>query len=232
MQQIPNNRRGFHDACESDLLSFPFFAQADDAEISLLTKNSFVYQCPGVESDFRHINDNDAQVYFLIKGTAFLCSLVGKKKKILRVYFKGDCVRQSSFFSHKLNLVTQKYAKIISMSAQIFQDYCDKNSRAMRIYCTYLEKLESERLILNQIVTMGSEQRLISFLRMHTKVNAMGVLQFSLGPVSHEQIALSINLSRETVTRILGKQNENWARLIRDGSVHVSKNDMEKMGLV
>lgn len=218
---------------EKELLAVSFFAHANRTEREMLIENSFMYEIINNNAEFYCSFDLEGRIFFVVKGGAFLCSCTNDKVKVFRIIAKGGCIHQALLSSPDSMIVPNKNAMIISMSIDAFEQLRQKNIAFLRAYCAYLEKIQYEQFIHNQLMAEKIEQRVVSFLCMHSKVNReTGTLQLLFGALSHNYLAWCLDTTRESVTRIFClSRNRIWKELVRNAIIQVSPEELTQIGL-
>lgn len=216
-----------------DFAAISQFNSLKGEELDHLRRESWLHGCKRGVFEFRNIESECENIYFIIRGIAFLYDQTQENKSMaMRIFTRGDFFSRKMLFSSELKITSSRDAKLLSVPVDFFRYFCDKHPAVLRAHCEYLEDLHNRQLMLAMFGSMESESRIVAFLRMFTSVNKeFGMLRLSLGRLVHQQIADCTGLSRETITRKFSKKNfQNWKQLAKEGMIQVSREEIIEMG--
>lgn len=207
---------------------YPFMSYLSAAEEQLFTAHmSHAHYAPGsilLENGFH------SHIFFMLAGLVRISRISEEGREVVLYRLsQGDfCLMTvyNAMTGTDFQSVAQVERKtdIVTLPAKIFREILKENAELQSyMFTSSLRRLKDVIGVLESITFTGIKQRLAKFLIMLASERSTHAIK-----ITHEQIALEINSSREVVSRTLKNfEDEGVVRLSR-GRVHILSLDSLK----
>jgi CRP/FNR family transcriptional regulator, cyclic AMP receptor protein len=192
----------------------PIFACFTDQELSSLLDKTNVYRYQKGEIVFMS-DERDQQMYTILKGRLKVVEITRDgQERVMAFRQRGDYFGEMGLLDGKTDFATviaMEPSKLLLITKSVFEEYFLENNRALRginqILCGRLR----ECWIFQSIIGLNdAEAKIKATLARYAKTlgvwDSSGVIINSV--FSHQGLADRIQISRETVTRVLKKMRD------------------------
>ena len=194
--------------------SVPLFASFSDQDLSLLLEKTNVYSCQKNETIFL-ADDQNNLMYIIVKGRVKVVEITADgTERVMAFRQRGDYFGDMGLLDGKTDFATviaMEPSKVLLITKRVFDEFFLDNKKALREVIAVLCHRLRESWAFNGIIGMGdAESKIRATLNRYGETlgvrDTYGVIINST--FTHQSIADHILVTRETVTRILGRMKE------------------------
>lgn len=198
-----------------------------DIPLSEIVKKELVPFCPEQSFHKNEIiflkDDPDDDIYFVKSGAAKAITFDADGKSVFFMdYEAGDIFGYYAAFTKKprtATLISQSELNVSVMKAKIFMDFLAADPKRNEMMMTYLAShLRHNSLRLSRNSTLSANERVAAFLIFLMEENNSKILPIE----NREDFASQLDLTRETLSRVLNK-------FTKDGAIALSGHQIEIM---
>jgi len=202
------------EATRKILHKIPLFSHFNDKEISLILENTTVYSCKKGEVIFDE-NDENRQMYIVLKGCLKVVeSTVDGQERIMAYRKKGSSFGDMGIIDGKTDyamMIATEASKLLMISKSVFEHFFMHNNESLRELVDVLcNRLRESWLFQTILGASDAESKVrVTLARYGTLCGIADdsgvIININL---SHQGLADRIMVTRETVTRVLGRMRD------------------------
>ncbi|MBI5656098.1 MAG: Crp/Fnr family transcriptional regulator [Geobacter sp.] len=197
------------------LKKVPLFANFSDAEIYALLERTNAYSCQRGETIFLE-DEEDRFMYVILGGRLKVVEITREgQERVMAIRHRGDYFGDMGILDGKTDFATviaMEDSKVLLLTKSLFDEFLLENVMVMQGIITELCRRLRECWLFHTIIgTNDAESKIRVTLARFGKTlgvpNSNGVIINA--PFTHQALADRVQVSRETVTRMLKKMKNN-----------------------
>jgi len=192
----------------------PLFNCFSDGEIAALLEKSAIYSYHK-EEIIIHADEPVEQMYIILKGRVRVAAIsAGGEERVMAFRHRGDYFGDMGLLDGRTDFATviaMESCRVLLITKRTFDEFFLDNNRALRqVVAVLCRRLRESWLFHNVIGVNDAESKIRATLAHYSKTlgtqNSHGVIINSV--FSQQSIADRVQITRETVTRVLRKMKD------------------------